>query len=323
MSSNKRAHGIPRIRRALLALGATALVASGLAPARAASFDPPWSKPMVTGEVFTVPGVDNLPDIHGDLNRPDLVVFFAGNQYMLVNELLAAFRKAHPEFGRVLAETLPPGVLARQIARGGLVVGNARITLKPDVFTAGRGRIRALARKGWFTATRDYAGNRLAILTRKGNPLGIRGWRDLARPGVRLCMPNPETEGIAAHAIIPALTAAGGQALKRAIYETKVRDGETFLTRIHHRQTPLRLMRGQCDAGAVWFTEAWFHGRMTDHGLGMVEIPRKENHVMTYSAGIMKDAPHPAAARAFLDFLAGPEGQAIYRRHGFLPAAGS
>jgi len=45
--------------------------------------------------MFTVPGVDNAPDFYGDVNHPDLTVFFAGNQYMVVNTLLAAFKKSY------------------------------------------------------------------------------------------------------------------------------------------------------------------------------------------------------------------------------------
>jgi molybdate transport system substrate-binding protein len=31
------------------------------------------------GNKFTVPGIDIVPDLHGDIINPDLVVFFAGN----------------------------------------------------------------------------------------------------------------------------------------------------------------------------------------------------------------------------------------------------
>jgi len=282
-------------------------------------WDPPWNQAIVEGAAFTVPGVDNAPDFHGDVNNPDLVVFFAGNQYMLVNKLLAAFREKHPEYSRVFAETLPPGILTRQIEQGGLVMGNMRIAVHPDIFTAGHGRIHKLAARGWFNKTADYARNRLAIMTYKDNPRHITGWQDLARTGVRLCMPNPKTEGIAAHAIIPALVQAGGKELEDAIYAVKLKQGETRLTRIHHRQTPLAIMRKQCDAGAVWFTEAWFHSHIKHHPVSMVELPDHQNHEVTYTAGVMHNAPHAKAARAFLDFLIGKDGQEIYRHYGFLP----
>ena len=37
----------------------------------------------------------------------------------------------------------------------------------------------------------------LAFLVRAGNPKNIRGWEDLARPGVQVVTPNPKTSGVA------------------------------------------------------------------------------------------------------------------------------
>ncbi len=310
----------PRAGRKLFAAIVLACLITGFAGSsvHADTFDPPWSQSTLSGTPFTVPGVDNASDFYGDVNRPDLTVFFAGNQYMVVNALLTAFKKSHPEYQRIFAETLPPGILVRQVRQGGLVMGNMRISLQPDIFAAGRGRIRALEKRGWFSATRDYARNHLAIMVYRGNPFHLTSWKDLARPGLRLCMPNPKTEGIARHAIIPALLHTGGAALERMIYHTKVSQGTTHLTRIHHRQTPLAIMRKQCDAGAVWSTEALFQSHIPDHPIAMVTLPEAQNHEVTYAAGLMRNAPHPVAARAFLRFLTSSEGQAIYRHYGFL-----
>ncbi|HXH65230.1 MAG TPA: substrate-binding domain-containing protein, partial [Mariprofundaceae bacterium] len=159
------------------------LVVAGNAYAAEGAHAPPWSEPMVKGEPFTIDGIENAPDLHGDVNDPQLVVFFAGNQYMLVNRLLEAFQHKHPQYTRVFAETLPPGVLVCQIKQGGIVVGNMRISLKPDVYTAGKGRIRNMQKQlGWFGKTEDYARNRLAIMTAAGNPAHITGWASLADP---------------------------------------------------------------------------------------------------------------------------------------------
>lgn len=74
-------------------------------------FDPPWNPPLSGGVNFTVKGVDNVPDIYGDITDPQLVIFMGGNQFMVLDELLAAFRKKHPQYQRILVETLPPGLL--------------------------------------------------------------------------------------------------------------------------------------------------------------------------------------------------------------------
>ena len=53
----------------------------------------PWEKPNLEGKHFKVDGINNLPDFHGDIVDPQLVVFFAGNQYMVVEELMDEFKK--------------------------------------------------------------------------------------------------------------------------------------------------------------------------------------------------------------------------------------
>jgi len=284
--------------------------------------EPPWNPPPGDGRNFTVPGIDNVPDLYGDIVDPQLVVFFAGNQYMVVHELVNGFRSAYPQHQRIFVETLPPGVLAEQIEQGAVIVGNLRIALKPDVYAAGRGRIQQLQQeRRWFSRDVDYARNRLAIMTRAGNPHGIAGWSDLARDDLTICMPNPKWEGIAVNAIIPALKASGGDTLVDRIYRQKAQSGSTLLTQIHHRQTPLWIMAGKCEAGAVWYTEAYFHASLKQHGIGAVEVAPAENRFVTYTAALMRDAPHPQAGEDFLRFLVSTPGQDIYRRYGFLPAS--
>lgn len=289
-------------------------------PAFASGIEPPWSHSMVSGVNVTVPTIDNAPDLHGDVTNPQLVIFFAGNQYMLVNRLLQSFQKTHPEYKRVFAATLPPGLLAQAVRDGGFVIGNMRVGLKPDIFTAGHGGIQKLQKRDhWFSSQSDYASNRLAIMTASGNPKHIHNWQDLANPHIKICMPNPKWEGIASHAIVPALRKTGGSKLVDAIYQEKVKSGMTFLTRIHHRQTPIRIMEHKCAAGAVWYTEAYFHEHIAHHPTSLVQIPSSQNHVVTYTAAIMRSAPHPKAAKAFMKFLTGPKGQAIYKHYGFMP----
>lgn len=276
-------------------------------------FDPPWNQPPEAGVNFTIPGIDNVPDLYGDIHDPQLVIFFAGNQFMVIDSLIRDFKKAFPQYGRVFAETLPPGILARQIENGSLVIGNMRIDLQPDIYTAGKNRIDSMRER--FSMVRAYAGNRLAIMVRQGNPTGVKGLKDLGRPQLRVSMPNPAWEGIGRR-IEEAYKKAGGNTLHAQVMQQKVKSGATWLTRIHHRETPMRLLYGQADAAPVWYTEAYYQ-QLLGHPLAMVEIPDNENIKATYMAGVLKNAPHPEAARAFMDFLTGPQGQAIYRHFGF------
>lgn len=281
---------------------------------------PPWGRSPQGGRAFLVPDIDNVPDLHGDIVNPDLVVFFAGNQFMVVPDLVDAFRAAHPQYQRIFVETFPPGILASQIEQGALVLSNLRIDLKPDVYAAGTSRIAKMQKtKAMFDTTVPYATNRLAIMVRAGNPGGVHSVNDLGKPGVRVSMPNPAWEGIAKQ-IEDMYRRAGGQPLDDRIMKAKVADGTTVLTQIHHRQTPIRIMQGLADAGPTWYTEAFFQ-RLIGNPIDLVEIPDSINLRVTYVAASLKAAPHPQAARDFVTFMQTPEAQAVYRKYGFLPAA--
>ncbi|BCO08035.1 hypothetical protein GF1_04110 [Desulfolithobacter dissulfuricans] len=56
---------------------------------------------------FSVASVDMVCDLHGDPCDPDLTLFFNGNQWMVVEDLLAAFRRLYPEIRHIFYETLP------------------------------------------------------------------------------------------------------------------------------------------------------------------------------------------------------------------------
>lgn len=277
-------------------------------------FDPPWNESPQGSVMFTIPGIDNVPDLYGDINDPQLVIFFAGNQFMCMDDLLAAFKKEYPQYQRVFAETLPPGILARQIEGGSITVGNMRITLQPDVYTAGRARIVQMA--DWLTDTTVYAYNKLAIMVQKGNPKKIKGLKDLGRKDVKVSMPNPAWEGIGKR-IEEAYVKAGGEPLKAMIMQSKVKDSSTYLTHIHHRQTPMRILYNYSDAGPVWYSEAWYQ-QMINHPVEMIAIPEKENITATYMAGILKKAPHKEAAQDFMHFLTGKTAKDIYKKYGFI-----
>ena len=133
-------------------------------------------------------------------------------------------------------------------------------------------------------------------------------------------MPNPQFEGVARQ-IKAALGKAGGPALVMAVYETKVKDGSTELTHIHHRQTPLFLMQGRAEAGVTWKSEAMFQEQV-GNPIGHIDIPADQNATAIYAGAMIKDAPHPEAAKAWLEFIRSPAALIIFERYGFKPYAG-
>lgn len=266
--------------------------------------------------VFAVPPVDQVLDLHGDPAGAQLVIFMAGNQYMVMPRLLAAFRKQYPRVRDVFYETLPPGIIMRQVRAGSLQMGNLRISAQPDVLLAGPRGMRTLHEIGKISAWHPYASNSLAILVHSGNPLHIASLSDLGRANVRVVMPNPKWEGVAEQ-VEGAYAKAGGTQLVHTIMVTKLAAGTTILTRIHHRETPLDVMEGRADAGPVWLSEALYQHRIRP--LDFVRIPASQNVYAQYEAAPVNGAQHAAAARDFVTFMQSPQARAIFESFGFGP----
>ncbi|WP_447642409.1 MULTISPECIES: substrate-binding domain-containing protein [Chitinophagaceae] len=277
-------------------------------------YDAPWNTPPQSGTDFTIHGIDNVPDLYGNIVDPQLVIFMGGNQYMCLDELLSTFKKAYPQYTRIFVETLPPGILYKQITTGSLTIGNMVLDIKPDLYAAGKNRIESSM--DYLQDTVVYAYNKLAIMVQKNNPKTIRTIRDLQKENIRLSMPNPEWEGIGRQ-IEASITMVGGESLNNALMQKKRENGTTYLTKIHHRETPLRIMNNESDAGIVWETEALYHQHI-GHPTGIVRIPDNVNKKATYIIGNLKNAPHKQAAQDFLNFMKTKAAKDVYAKYGFI-----
>ncbi|WP_175654238.1 molybdate ABC transporter substrate-binding protein [Burkholderia ambifaria] len=311
------------LHAALAALCCTSALSLAAPAAPSTSIFPPWqdgrnNDATNSGLEFTVPQVDVLADFHGDLTAPKLVLYVGGNYFFAMAPLVAKFEADHPEYrGRIYWETIPPGLLVQQIHAGGTItVGNMTWTVKPDAYFAGLGKIDELIADGTLEGPAvPYVTNQLTIMVRAGNPKHIASLNDLARPDVQLAMPNPAFEGVARQ-IRASLVKAGGDALARTVYDDKVRAGTTELTHIHHRETALFLMQGRADAGVLWQSEAAFQ-EQAGHPLMHIDIPPAHNTTAIYAGAMVKHAPHPEAARAWLAFIRSPDAFRIFARYGF------
>ena len=140
--------------------------------AQPAEVFPPWQHgknddAANRGFEFTVPEVDDLADFHGDISNPKLVLYVGGNYFFAMAPLVAAFEKEHPDYkGRIYWETIPPGLLARQIEAGGTITsGNMTWTAKPDAYFAGLKKVNALIGQGLLIGPAvPYATNTLTIM---------------------------------------------------------------------------------------------------------------------------------------------------------------
>ncbi len=264
---------------------------------------------------------DDLHDLEC-VDSADLVLFVAGNQFMVMKDLLLAFQDEHPDIKRIFYETLPPGLELKQILAGGAIFRDKVIDVFPDVYASVTKKAMDRLKSVGFISGEDYflyLHNRIVLMVPEGNPAQIASVSDLGGDDVRISQPSPEYEDIA-HYIIEMYGQAGGQTLVERIMEQKRAEGTTILTIVHHRETPLRIAKRTVDVGPVWATEI-IHARQTGLAVDVVE-PGKDldqRDRINYYICRLKNGANRENAEKFLDFIKSDRAQGIYKSYGFVP----
>ncbi|MGD8961707.1 MAG: substrate-binding domain-containing protein [Desulfobacterales bacterium] len=276
--------------------------------------------------------IKNLPVIPADraddlhhleiAAEADLVLFMAGNQFMVMPEIISAFQDLHPEIKNIFYETLPPGLELKQILAGGALWQSKPFLVYPDVYSSVNHKAMQILTQQGHIRPEDqhlYLHNRLTLMVPRGNPAGISSVNDLARDDVRISQPDPENEDIAHH-IVDMYCQAGGDALVRRIMEEKRAKDTTIFTLVHHRETPLRIANKSVDVGPVWVTEA-IQARAARLAFDEIEpgghLDQRDK--INYYICRLKKALHPHNAQKFIDFILSPTAQNIYESSGFVP----
>lgn len=148
-------------------------------------------------------------------------------------------------------------------------------------------------------APQVFATNELAIVTKPGNPKGVRSLADLDSAGiVSLCA---ETAPCGKYAD-QALSAAGV-----SIPPDRVTRGQDV------RATLTAVTQGDAVAGIVYVTDAAAAGAEATS----VPIPADQNVVARYPIGVVTATTNPAAAWAFATFVLGPQARDVLEAAGF------
>ncbi len=257
-----------------------------------------------------------------DSYHADLVMYLAGNQFMVIETLMKDFQKKNPDIKTVYVETIPPGQIVKgQLLKQGMI-NNEKTSMNPDLYASvNLGHLKMLQAKGLMSDYMTYTHNKLELMVAKGNPKNVKGPEDLARDDLVKSLPNPLTEGI--------FKFYGSQMLKDlGIYSKVTGDkmcrecwavpGKTWFTNRHHRETPYRIEHGQADVGIVWTTEVAYNkaiGRPVD-GVA-IPAPLNMGDKVGYAMGILKHGKNAYNAARFLAYLATPAAQDIYASFGF------
>jgi molybdate transport system substrate-binding protein len=189
------------------------------------------------------------------------------------------------------------GELQKQIEAGAPV----------DVFvSAGARQMDELERQGLLVpgTRRVFAGNVLVAIRPADSGQDLAGPSDLLdRRVLRIALGNPKT--------VPAGQYTEESLRALGVWD-RVRPRLVFGENV--RQVLDYVSRGEVQVGVVYATDALT--RM-DRGRLAFPFPEDTHSPIVYPAAVVKGSRHPELAQAFLDLLAGSEGQAVLRRLGF------
>lgn len=156
-----------------------------------------------------------------------------------------------------------------------------------------------------------FAGNSLTIIVPAANPAAIETPADLAAPGVKIIAAGEDVPitRYAAEAIDGLATIPGYPADFARAYAANVVSREDNVAAV---VTKIEL--GEGDAAFVYETDA-----VAADGVRPIALPDAADVVATLGGVVIAGSDEPEAARAFLDWLRGPDGQAVLAEFGFQP----
>jgi molybdate transport system substrate-binding protein len=212
----------------------------------------------------------------------------------------ASLTGAFTEIGQAFTASTPATTVTFNFGSSSDLVTQISEGAPADVYAAAdQANMTKLADAGGTAGSPQvFATNDLQIVVEPGNPLGIEGVGDLARPGLIYvtCAPEVPIGGYAVQVL-----EAAGVAVAPASIEENVKGIVTKVT------------TGEADAGIVYRTDVIAAGADATG----VDIPANFNVEATYPIVPVADTEEPDAAAAFVEFVLGEQGQQILGTYGF------
>ena len=291
--------------------------------------------PVVTGlraGIRSLAGhTDTVLDVIGEIGAPlSLVIFTEGNHLMVLSsdDIAGAFpswAKSQPQYAdldltNVILATLPQPILVQMIRAGGVALGNLTLEVSrrsgfyPDIFMGYPESLRQLRKLGvidsqaWF-----FSKNRgIALLVRKGNPLGITGLGDVVGSEVRIALPD---SGDVRASCLAAADELLGNSGAMALLAAEVPSFPGRLG-IMHRDLPEMIARGYADVALTWHHLVSYWARIFPDHFEFVDIPGVERFSTQIALARVNDPLRPQATKAFDEFLFS-RARDVYPRYNF------
>jgi molybdate transport system substrate-binding protein len=233
----------------------------------------------------------------------ELTIFAAASLKTALEQVKSVYEAAHP--GTTLTiSTDSSSALETQIEQGA----------PADVFlSADTEHPAALVAKGLAEGDPvTFAGNKLTIVVPADDPAGITSPLDIAKSGVKVIAAGDEVPitRYATQLVDNLSRVDGARADFAAAYAANVASEEDNV-----KAVIAKIELGEGDAGIVYATDA----KASDKVKTIEIVPDSANVPATYDGVVVKAARDVVAARAFLAWFAGLDGQAILSDLGFLP----
>ena len=232
----------------------------------------------------------------------ELTVFGAASLKGALEKAKAAYETANPGT-TVTLSTDSSSALETQIEQG----APADLFLSADTTNPKKLVDAGLAEGAAVT----FAGNKLTIIVPSDNPAKIATPADLAKAGIKVIAAGDEVPitKYATQLVDNLAKEPGYPADFAAAYAKNVASKEDNV-----KAVVAKVELGEGDAGIVYVTDAKASTKVTS-----VDVPDAANVPATYAGVVVKASKNAAAAKAFLDWFAGPDGRAILSGFGFLP----
>ena len=173
-----------------------------------------------------------------------------------------------------------------------------------DVFaSAAPANAQRLFRAGLVDKPVTFTANRLALITPRANPAGIRSVYDLRRKPVKLVVAAPAVP-VGGYTV----TVLRKMGLSGVLSKVVSRESDV-------KAVVGKVALGQADAGFVYVTDA----RAVSDQVNVVRIPAWAQPRVRYEIAVVSKSPNKAAAQAWIKGVVGPKGQAALKAAGFLP----
>jgi sulfate/thiosulfate transport system substrate-binding protein len=183
-----------------------------------------------------------------------------------------------------------------------------------------------LIQPGWekeFPNDSNVSRSVAVLVTRPGNPKGIKNWADLAKDGIKVITANPKTSGVAKWNFLALWNdaAKAGNEAKAQEFVSKVYKNAPVLAKDAREATDAFFKQGQGDALINYENEiilAQQKGEKAEFVVPDVNISI-DNPIAIVDTNVDKHG-NREVAEAFVKYLFTPEAQAEFAKLGFRPS---